>query len=91
MECADACRKDFQMFTFGFQGGSRCYEGEKCECWCEFNTKDFKCKKKKYHDGYDLYAFKGNVRSGIEVEVYCTHINCSWSEINKLETLANIR
>ena len=63
MDCADACRKDFQMFTFGIRGGWKCDGSGKCECWCEFNTQDFKCKTQTGHSGFNLYAFKGIIYS----------------------------
>ena len=58
-ECASACRGEFQMFTFGIPGGSRCNSNGKCQCWCEVQTEDFKCKTQQVHSGYNLYAFKG--------------------------------
>ena len=57
-ECAAACRGESQMFTFGISGGSKCYSHGKCQCWCEVETEDYKCKTQTAHNGYDLYAFK---------------------------------
>ena len=60
-DCASACRGEFQLFTFGLDtaGNSRCGSNGKCQCWCEAETEDFKCKTQEVHTGYNLYAFKG--------------------------------
>ena len=58
--CADGCRGKSQLFVFGTNkfGKSQC-EGRTCACYCEFETKDFKCLISVDAPGYNLYAFKG--------------------------------
>jgi len=58
-ECAAACRGEAEMFIFGTNkyGRDNCWDGT-CNCYCEYNTKDFKCKDTIQHNGFNLYAFE---------------------------------
>ena len=66
--CAHACKDETQMFIYGTNqyGNNKCDNG-KCQCWCEVDTKDFKCKNQAEHSGYDLYTFKGK---GITFKIF---------------------
>ena len=51
-ECAHACRASSENFAFG---KNNCI-GEKCECWCQFGTENYKCLSITENKGFDLYT-----------------------------------
>ena len=56
--CGAACRKIFQMFSYGIGGSSEC-NAEKCKCFCATETDGFECKGQVDDSSLDLYTFKG--------------------------------
>ena len=57
--CASVCKRVSEMFVLGTNqfGTSRCSNG-RCKCYCQFSTTNYKCNKRKSHNGYNLYAYK---------------------------------
>ena len=60
--CATACRGTSQLFIYGTNefGEKRCDSKagiQTCDCWCQDETEDYKCKKETKNKGYRLFAF----------------------------------
>ena len=60
--CAASCRSSAQLFVYGTRefGTSKC-SIKKCECWCQDETENRKCKNTISNAGFNLYKFNGKL------------------------------
>ena len=58
-ECAESCRGDFSMFSFGRPGESSCSDDGRCKCY-SVASPDGTCTQESI-DSYNLYRFYSHV------------------------------